>query len=78
MSKPPHRVLRIVLGFLSLVLAVAGVLLMILVHSDTLASQKRPSPPTHPAATTATVMRSGGRRTIGHEQNTPRIARHTP
>src|SRR5258708_15535318 len=28
MSKPPHRVLRIVLGFLSLLLAVAGILLI--------------------------------------------------
>jgi hypothetical protein len=28
MSKPPYRVLRIVLGFLSLVLAVAGILLI--------------------------------------------------
>jgi hypothetical protein len=48
MSKPPYRVLRIILGFLSLLLVLAGLLLMILVHSDTLASQKRPSPPTHP------------------------------
>jgi hypothetical protein len=28
MSKPPYRVLRIVLGFLSLLFAVAGVLLI--------------------------------------------------
>src|SRR5438445_11520323 len=65
MSEPPYRALRIVLGFLSLLLALGGLLLIFTSRALTFAAS---SPPTHPEFSTclspAAKRRGGMLRTL--------------